>query len=194
MICEIIIKANFFLNKCYRRFIQIPYLRKQMEHVGKKVSFPRDFSISHPDNMWIGDDVFFGEAFCALNALAEIRINSHVMFGPGVTVVTGNHRIDIVGRYMTEVTNEDKFDETDGIRLNPYDEPVIFEGDNWIGANATILKGVTVGKGSVIAAGAVVTQNVPPYEIWGVSARCIGKRFTEEQIVLHEKMMQQRNI
>ena len=58
----------------------------------------------------------------------------------------------------------------------------------------TILKGVTIGKGSVIAAGAVINKDVPPYEIWGgVPARCIGKRFTEEQIALHEKIIQQRN-
>lgn len=102
-----------------------------------------------------------------MNALATIKINSHVMFGPGVTVVTGNHRIDVVGKYMTEVTNADKFDEVNGVRTNPYDAPVIFEGDNWIGANVTILKGVTIGKGSVIAAGAVINKDVPPYEIWG---------------------------
>lgn len=194
MFCEIIIKANLLVKKCYRHFVRIPYLRKQMEHMGNKVAFPQDFSVTHPQNMWIGDDVSFGEGFRALNALATIRVNSHVMFGPGVTVVTGNHRIDVVGKYMTEVTNADKFDEVNGAQANPYDAPVIFEGDNWIGANVTILKGVTIGKGSVIAAGAVINKDVPPYEIWGgVPARCIGKRFTEEQIALHEKIMQQRN-
>ena len=130
MICEIIIKANAFLNKCYRHFVQIPYLRKRMEHMGKMVDFPRDFSISHPENMWVGDDVSLGEDFCALNVLAMIRINSHVMFGPGVTVVTGNHWVNVVGKYMTEVTNEDKFDEANGIWINPYDARVLFEGDN----------------------------------------------------------------
>lgn len=47
------------------------------------------------------------------------------------------------------------------------DQPVIIKGDNWIGANATILKGVTIGKGAVVAAGAVVTSDVPDYAIWG---------------------------
>lgn len=89
------------------------------------------------------------------------------MFGPGVTVVTGDHRIDIIGKYMTQVTNADKIVNIDGITQNPYDAQVTFEGDNWIGANVTILKGVTMGKGSVAAAGAVVTKNIPPYEIWG---------------------------
>ena len=54
----------------------------------------------------------------------------------------------------------------------------MFEGDNWIGANVTILKGVTVGEGAVIAAGAVVTRNVEKYSVWGgVPARKLRDRF-----------------
>ena len=57
------------------------------------------------------------------------------------------------------------------------DKDVVFEGDNWVGANAIILKGVTVGKGSVISAGAVVTHDVPPYAIvGGVPAKVIRMR------------------
>ena len=81
------------------------------------------------------------------------------MFGPGVTVVTGNHRIDIPGKYIIDITDQEKREEDD--------QPVIFEGDNWIGANAIILKGVTIGRGAVIAAGAVVTKSVPEYAIVG---------------------------
>ena len=79
------------------------------------------------------------------------------MFGPRVTVITGNHRTDVVGKPMIEVTE----------KLPENDQDVVFEGDNWIGANVTILKGVTIGEGAVIAAGAVVTKNVDGYSIWG---------------------------
>ncbi|QRQ83255.1 hypothetical protein JQU52_03245 [Paralysiella testudinis] len=43
----------------------------------------------------------------------------------------------------------------------------IIEDEVWIGANVVVLRGVTIGKGSVVAAGAVVTKNIPPMEIWG---------------------------
>lgn len=70
---------------------------------------------------------------------------------------------------MIAVTDKDKLPEND--------QDVVFEGDNWIGANAIILKGVTVGKGSVISAGAVVTHNVPAYAIvGGVPAKVIRMR------------------
>jgi len=65
--------------------------------------------------------------------------------------------------------------------------PIIFQGvvskgihiedDVWIGSNSTILDGVTIGKGSVIGAGSVVTRNVPPYSIAvGVPAKVIKER------------------
>lgn len=63
-------------------------------------------------------------------------------------------------------------------------------GDNWIAANAIILKGVNVGRGAIVASGAVVTKDVPPYSIvGGVPAKVIGMRFDESQIEEHEKML-----
>ena len=55
--------------------------------------------------------------------------------------------------------------------------PVVLRDHVWIGANAVILKGVEIGRGAVVAAGAVVTKNIPPNEIWGgVPAKKIGER------------------
>ena len=191
MIRKAVIKMGRLFQKAYRHLVLLPYVKEQMKSVGEKVYFPLKFSISNPENMRMGNDVSLGENFCVLNALADVIIGDHVMFGPGATIITGNHRIDIMGKYMTQVTNADKIVNMGGIPQNPYDAPVTFEGDNWIGANVTILKGVTMEKGSVIAAGAVVTKDIPPYEIWGgTPARRIGKRFTEEQIAVHEKMLE----
>ena len=65
-------------------------------------------------------------------------------------------------------------------KLPENDQDVVFEGDNWIGANVTILKGVTIGEGAVIAAGSVVNKVVPSYSVvGGVPARVIRMRFTE---------------
>jgi serine acetyltransferase len=67
-------------------------------------------------------------------------------------------------------------DDGHGFGLPPYSAPIVIEDDVWIGCNVTILKGVTIGRGSVVAAGAVVTKSCPPYSlIGGVPARIISK-------------------
>lgn len=126
------------------------------------------------ENMEVGSHVSFGSESLFLSAAAKIIVGDHVMFGPRVTVVTGNHRTDIKGKLLDEVKAEDKRPEDD--------QDVVFEGDNWIGANAVILKGVTIGRGAVVGAGSVVTKDVPPYTIAaGNPARVIRRRFPEDE-------------
>ena len=75
-------------------------------------------------------------------------------------------------------------------KLTENDAPVIIEDDVWTGANVTILKGVTIGRGSVIAAGAVVTKSFPPYSIiGGVPAKLLKMRFTPDEIEKHERLL-----
>ena len=120
------------------------YQKNMMSACGKYV-----FIESHCDGNWnniyCGTDIHIGRNNLFMCALAPIKIGNHVMFGPNVTVITGDHRTDIVGKYMTDIRNEEKLPEND--------QPVVFEGDNWIGADVTILKGVTVEKGAIIAGG-----------------------------------------
>ena len=67
---------------------------------------------------------------------------------------------------------------------------VIIEKDVWCGANVTILKGVRIGRGSIIAAGAVVLHDVPPYSIaGGIPARVLKCRWSKSQIIKHESLL-----
>lgn len=91
-----------------------------------------------------------------------------------------------MGKCIIDVTDKDKNEEG----VNNYDAPVVIEDDVWCGANVTILKGVTIGRGSVVAAGAVVTKSFPPYSIiGGVPARLLKMRFTPEEIEEHERLL-----
>ena len=105
-----------------------------------------------------------------------------MIFAPKVSIRGGDHRIDIIGRYIDTITDEEKLPEND--------QDICIEGDNWIGMNVTILKGVTIGRGSVIGAGSVVTKSLPPYSVCaGVPCKVIKRRFTIEQIIEHEKKL-----
>lgn len=89
---------------------------------------------------------------------SPVRIGSRVMFGPHVTISTAGHPVHPDLR-------------SDG---RQFSAPVTIEDDVWVGGDVSILPGVTIGRGSVVAAGAVVTGNVPPMTIvGGVPARVL---------------------
>jgi acetyltransferase-like isoleucine patch superfamily enzyme len=95
---------------------------------------------------------------CFFDARAGITVGSSVSISHQVTLMTGSHEVS--SRTFA------------GVFL-----PITIEDYAWIGVNATILKGVRVGKGAVVAAGAVVTKDVAPYTIvGGVPAKKIGDR------------------
>jgi len=138
-----------------------------------------DFILS---NIYCGHNVYIGERASFKALIAKIYIGNYVMFGPNVTIRGGNHRIDIVGKYMYNVKENEKLPEND--------QDVIIEDDVWVGCNVTILKGVTIGRGSVVAAGAVVIKSCEPYSIIGGNpAKLIKMRFAENAIIEHEKIL-----
>lgn len=154
-----------------------------MKHCGKGVYLrPMSSDIKGLENLSVGDGTSIPKGSTIYCTEAPLTIGRKVIFGPRPTIITGDHRIDIVGKYIIDVTVNEKLPENDA--------PVVIEDDVWCGANVTILKGVTIGRGSVVAAGAVVTQSFPPYSIiGGVPAKLIKMRFTEEQIREHERLL-----
>lgn len=127
----------------------------------------------------IGSDVFIGANAIMQSRHGEIIIGNHVAFGPCVHIFGGNHEINEVGKYMKSLSTQN-------------DGQVVIEDDCWIGSNATILKGVRIGRGSVIGAGAIVSKDIPPYSIYtGVPEVKIRRRFTDAQIEQHEKLLKE---
>jgi acetyltransferase-like isoleucine patch superfamily enzyme len=103
----------------------------------------------------IGKNVFINHA-CTFLDQGGITIEDDVQVGPKVNLITENHPLDPANRKALIC------------------KPVVIKRNAWIGAAATIMPGVTVGENSVVAAGAVVTRNVPPNTIvGGVPAKII---------------------
>ena len=98
---------------------------------------------------------------CTIDARSPLTIGDNVALSPEVMILAGTHDV-----------NDPSFADSE---VGPY---AVTIGDHvWIGARAMIMPGVSVGRGAVIAAGAVVTKDVPPLTIMaGVPAKPIGKR------------------
>lgn len=175
-----------FLGRAWNKAIVAPIKKAAFGKCGKKVTVGRRARFSGINNVFVGNNVTIGDDSLFMCTLAKIKIGDDVMMGPRVTCITGGHRTDIIGKTMISVTNAEKRPEDD--------RDIVFEGDIWVGANATILRGVTVGRGAVIAAGAIVTKDVPPYSIvGGAPARIIKMRFNEEEIAEHEKKLNKQS-
>ena len=171
------------IEKIWDKLVVSPMKKSCLGSCGKVVTICPGVKAIGWENIEIQDHVSIGNNCSFITKCAKVIIYSHVMFAPGVTVITGGHRWDVVGKYMDSIVEKDKNADDD--------EDVVFKGDNWIGANVTILKGVTVGVGSIIAAGAVVTNDVPDYSIVaGVPARVVKQRFDEEQLKKHLLLME----
>jgi acetyltransferase-like isoleucine patch superfamily enzyme len=98
----------------------------------------------HGLNIRVGRNVFINQA-CILNDIGAIEIGDDVMIGPRVSLLTAGHPLD-PGRRRRQIVAA----------------PIAIERNVWLGAGATVLQGVTVGSDAVVAAGAIVTRDVPP--------------------------------
>jgi acetyltransferase-like isoleucine patch superfamily enzyme len=172
--------ATFFilLRKSLKRCMMI-ILRSAFKKHGTHFIFdPNGFY--NFENIEVGDYVSLGDGATLLCSESKIRIGNKVMFGPNVTVVGGDHNTSLLGKYMYDIHDKNPEDDQD----------VIFEDDVWVGSGAIVLKGVTVGRGSIIAAGALVNKNVQPYSIvGGIPAKMISRRFDVETILNHEELL-----
>ncbi|AIQ71626.1 Vat family streptogramin A O-acetyltransferase [Paenibacillus graminis] len=119
---------------------------------------------------FIGDQLIIGK-FCAIARGTEFIMNG------------ANHRMGSVTTYPFNIMGGGWEKATPELADLPYKGDTIIGNDVWIGQNATIMPGVTIGDGAIIAANSTVTKDVPPYHIAGGNpARILRKRFDDELI------------
>lgn len=149
---------------------EIVGLSKQGIIFGDRCTVGR-FATIRPTNVLLGE---LGEglrvghnsnigAYSYIGCSGYIEIGDNVMMGPRVNLMAENHNFDRTDMPMKEQGVTRSF--------------IKIEDDVWLGVNSTVLAGVTISKGAIIAAGAVVTKDVPPYSIVaGVPAKVIKTR------------------
>lgn len=106
-----------------------------------------------------------------------VTLGVYSMIGPGVKIVGNDHVFDFAGKPII-------------FSGRPRFKPTIIGNDAWIGANAIILVGVQIGDGAIVAAGSVVTKDVPSFAVvGGVPAEFIRKRFDDSQEAIHSAFL-----
>lgn len=162
------------------------WIKKQLGHYGKEAVVNYPFFILGSENIYLDDGVNIGAGSTIFTTRAKIRIGKNTFSGPNLTMISGDHPY-VVGEYMLDISKE-KLKQTQDI--TPYDKDINIGQDVWIGANVTIIKGVTVGRCAILAAGSVVVKDVPPYAIFaGTPARLIKFKWEADQILKHEQFL-----
>ncbi len=123
------------------------------ELIGKKVDesflLIPPFHTAGGDEIRVGRNVFVNQN-CTFYDLGGLDIADDVMVGPNVSIITAGHPLEPSRR-----------------RTATIGKPIVIEKNVWIAAGATIIGGVTVGENSVVAAGSVVTRDIPPNTLVG---------------------------
>jgi len=112
------------------------------------------------------------------------------MIASGATFIMngGNHLTEAISAYPFAIFGGDWANAMDG-KAYPFKGNTIIGNDVWIGFNATIMPGITIGDGAIISTNATVTKDVEPYTIVGGNpAKPVRKRFSEKQIEILLKL------
>ena len=159
-----VMKFTLELNTKYNSAQEIVELMSKI--TGKEVD--KSFVLFPPFNTDYGKNIIFGKnvfinAGCKFQDQGGIAIGDNVLIGHNVVLATLDHNTCV------------------SKRAELFAAPIVIEDDVWIGANVTVTSGVTIGKGSIVAAGAVVTKDVPKYSIAGGIPAKVIRELTEEE-------------
>lgn len=166
----------FFLKSFFKEKPSYP-------HVHASVRVPYDAIVYKSDNLYLGERVSLGAKAVIMNPNAKFIMKKWSFTARELLVLDGNH-MSVVGMPMIDITDAVKAKlDTE----HKYNKDIIVEEDVWIGARVTLCAGCHVGRGAIIAAGAVVTKEVPPYSVFGgVPAHFIKFKWTISEIIKHE--------
>lgn len=158
---------------------------RRLGKIGRNVFIDKNVELQrYPKNIFIGDEVVLKEGvrICACNENAKVSIGNRTTIGfhnfifASENVTIGDDCLIAPFVYIVDSNHTAKRDQKINLQSNDT-SPIQIGNDVWIASNVTILKGVRIGDGAIIAANSVVNRDVGQYEIWGgTPVKKIGER------------------
>ncbi len=158
--------------------IRACFWKRFVKNMGKNVFIMSSCRLLCPSGISFGRNVFINH-HCDISGHGGLEIGNFVMIAPFVQIITANHGYEdwkkpMIGQPIQSL-------------------PIIIKDDVWLSTNVTILPGVTIEEGAIVAANTVVTKNVPSYAIVGGNpANIIKYRFDEETQAKARKALKEK--
>lgn len=154
------------------RFIKVNKIKKKLIEKNSHIVIEgSEFECNNPSNCKLDDYIYIGRN-CKFYGIGKIEISSNVIIGNDTKILTSSHN------YMGDMIPYDE-------KVIPNKEKVVIEKNVWIASYCIILPGVKIGEGAVVAAGSVVTKDVPKCAIVGGNPARIIKYRDE---IIYEKL------
>jgi acetyltransferase-like isoleucine patch superfamily enzyme len=153
---------------------------------GTNIIIPENATLLLGDNCYVGRHVELGprghieigshtsvQDRCIM--LGNVTLGRYCAIAPNVYISSGRHYFDLMPSWL--IKDQDKWVANDKGLASIHSKPVIIEDDCWLGINVVVMSGVTIGKGAVVGANSVVTNDVEPYTVVaGAPAKFVKKR------------------
>lgn len=180
------IKNNIFVRGLYFFFRSyFSHNKDGFGYIGNNVVISPPLWLCRKKNIFLQENTNLASNSYISAYNAKFIVKKNCAIAERLTVHTGNHA-RIIGMFITDITEANK--------PKGYDEDVVISEDCWIGCNVTLLSGITIGRGSTIAAGAVVNKSMPPYCVCGgVPCKPIKRIWTIDEILQHEAVLYPEN-
>lgn len=167
------------IKRVIQRLSNSYYRKEDFGAIGKNCHIHCN-AVLVPKNIFMDDNCIIQNKVNFISHKGKLIIKKFSVISSGCTIIPSTH-LPIVGVPFYNQALEHIGDE---------DRDIIINEDCWIGANAILLPGCQIGRGAIVAAGAVVTKEVPPYSVVaGCPATVIASKFTKEDIIHHEEIL-----
>ena len=149
--------------------------------IGKHCTIAALLEAKHGGKIVIGNNLYIGPG-SIIQSKESVTIKDNVVVGPNVTIMdNNNHPVDPEMRLKMSAC-EDFFKDDLWSWKYAESKPIVIEENVWLGRDSRIMKGVTVGKGSIVALGSIVTKDVPPYTVVAGNPAKVVKNLTPPEV------------